>query len=69
MGIRDGPGWGIYYGIYQFLKDIGERNNYWTKDEQKRKYKRFFYLMNAGGIGGTIAWSYEIPFDIIKTRQ
>lgn len=69
MALRDGPGWAIYFAIYQYLKEYGERRDYWAHDDKDRRWKELLWRLNSGGIGGAIAWAYEIPFDIMKTRQ
>jgi hypothetical protein len=57
MLIRDGPGSGMYFGVYHTLKN---RN----KNTENLMMIEFI----SGGIAGVICWLSVLPFDVAKTR-
>lgn len=54
--IREVPGYGIYFGLYEMLKR--ETNDF-------KWYHSFIY----GGVAGAGSWSVIYPSDVVKTRM
>ncbi|KAG1443875.1 hypothetical protein G6F56_010512 [Rhizopus delemar] len=57
--IRDSPSYGIYFWVYEGLKQALEVN---PNDTEAWK------LLLAGGMAGTVSWASIYPIDVVKSR-
>lgn len=67
---RDVPGTAVYFAVYAFLKDLGERLiDASNLSPEKKQRAHVTWVLNAGGCAGVMSWALSIPQDIIKTKQ
>ncbi len=71
MMIRDGPGFGIYFMIFENIKrrfGVSEKDrtehNYYGMSKSQIYTRRFL----SGGISGCLSWTVAYPADTIKTK-
>ncbi len=57
--IREVPGYGIYFGVYEYLKHNTKDFNIYTTA----------YSWLYGGISGASAWAVIYPSDVVKTNM
>jgi solute carrier family 25 carnitine/acylcarnitine transporter 20/29 len=72
MLLRDGPGFGLYFTLFEAVK---RRLGVSDKDRQHNQYNGLnntqvaMRQFLAGGFSGAITWTFSFPFDTIKTRM
>ena len=59
--IRQSPGFCVYFGTYERLKDSLQSHN-------KIKFSPFLASILAGGFAGSFSWAIVYPIDLIKSR-
>jgi hypothetical protein len=56
------PGWGIYFGFYELLKEKSpeiKESKRLTAENKKRLEN--LWILNAGGMAGLISWVFSMP--------
>ena len=64
-GWRDVPGWAVFFGVYEGLKE--NRPDFGSG--KRAEVLNYAWVMNAGGTAGALSWAVGLPQDIIKTLQ
>lgn len=71
MLIRDGPGFGIYFMLFENNKrrlGVSEKDraehNYYGMSNAQVGLRKFF----SGGVAGCLTWTVAYPADTIKTK-
>lgn len=59
--IRQSPGFCVYFGTYERLKDSLQTHN-------NIKCSQFVASILAGGVAGSLSWAIVYPIDLIKSR-
>jgi solute carrier family 25 carnitine/acylcarnitine transporter 20/29 len=61
--LRDFPSYGVWFGVYEYLKDVFIRR--WQWDGPLAASLSQFA---AGGCAGAAAWTAVYPIDVVKSR-